>query len=65
MNNNEFVVDICIYWNDRCDCSRVSDFHCTNVDEILKWANMHHIVSSGWIGGELIKPRDPNDAFEY
>ena len=26
---------------------------------------MHHIVSSGQIGGELIKLRNPNDAFEY
>lgn len=25
---------------------------------------MRHLVSSGWIGGELVRPLNPNDAFE-
>ena len=27
--------------------------------------DMHYIASSGYIGGEMINPLDPNDSFEY
>ena len=27
--------------------------------------DLHYIASSGYIGGEMIKPLDPNDSFEY
>ena len=26
---------------------------------------LHYIASSGYIGGEMIEPLDPNDSFEY
>lgn len=27
--------------------------------------DLHYIASSGYFGGEMIEPRDPNDSFEY
>ena len=27
--------------------------------------DLHYIASSGYIGGEMINPLDPNDSFEY